>query len=257
MTADTNLALSRVGQVALIELVKPPYNYLDLILAKSLADMIERLDADSDCRAVVLSARGKAFCAGTNFAGQASAVRVEGAINPLYAEAMRIMSCRKPLVAAVHGAAIGAGLGLAVAADFRVTCAEARFSANFSLLGLHPGFGLSVTLPRLVGIQKASMLFYTGKRIGGQEACQIGLADLFVEQDGVQSAAVELATQIAASAPIAVQSTRATLRRELLEHFRQAVAHESSEQDVQRRTADHKEGVAAASARREPHFTGS
>ena len=100
----------------------------------------------------------------------------------LYKEATRLFRARKPVVAAVHGAAVGGGLGLALVADFRVTCAEARFSANFNRLGFHPGFGLTTTLPRLVGPQQAALLFYTGRRIAGDEAVRIGLADLLVAQ---------------------------------------------------------------------------
>src|SRR5690606_13245125 len=130
-------------------------------------------------------------------------------------EASRLFRTRKPIVAAVHGAAIGGGLGLACVADFRVTCQEARFSANFTRLGFHPGFGLTATLPRLVGPQMAALLFYTGRRIPGDEAVRIGLADLLVPQAEVRSAAEALATEIAQSGPLAVVATRETLRRGL------------------------------------------
>src|SRR6185436_20373861 len=122
-----------------------------------------------------------------------------------YKEAIRLFRTRKPVVGAIHGAAVGGGLGLALVPDFRVTCAEARFSANFTRLGFHPGFGLTTTLPRLVGVQQAALLFYTGRRIGGQEAQRIGVADLLVAQDQVRTSAIELAREIAASAPLAVQ----------------------------------------------------
>ena len=104
----------------------------------------------------------------------------------------------------MHGAAVGGGLGLALVADFRVTCQEARFSANFNRLGFHPGFGLTATLPRLVGAQQAALLFYTGRRIPGDEAVRIGLADVLVPQAEVRSAAQALALEIAQSAPLAV-----------------------------------------------------
>ncbi len=102
-------------------------------------------------------------------------------------------------MAAVHGAAVGAGVGLAVMADFRVTCPEARFSTNFTRLGYHPGFGLTCTLPRLIGQQNAAMMMYTGRRLTGEEALEIGLADYCVPQDQVRSKAVEVATEIAQS----------------------------------------------------------
>jgi enoyl-CoA hydratase/carnithine racemase len=244
--------------VAGVLLKRPPHNYFDVELIAALADAFESLDADERCRAIVLAAQGTAFCAGADFSKRTATPpqRSPRAINPLYFEAIRLFSCAKPVVAAVHGAAVGGGLGLALAADFRVTCAEARFSANFNRLGFHPGFGLSVTLPRLVGVQQAALLFYTGRRIDGHEALRIGLADELVAQDQVRARAVALAGEIAVSAPIAVQATRATLRRGLVDQVRLAVAHESTQQNEHYRTEDFKEGIAAMAARRPPQFKG-
>ena len=90
-------------------------------------------------------------------------------------QAVRIFRDKKPIVAAVHGAAIGGGLGLAVSADFRVTCPEARFAANFTKLGFHPGFGLTATLPELVGKNNAELIFYTSRRVTGEEATRWAL----------------------------------------------------------------------------------
>ena len=264
------------GPVATVEMCRPPHNFFDIPLIQQLADAFEALEADRRCHAIVLAAQGTSFCAGANFvkapaadaapaaAGQPIEVsrdavppqRSPRAVNPLYGEAVRMFACSKPVVAAVHGPAIGGGLGLALVADFRITCAEARFSANFNRLGFHPGFGLSVTLPRLVGTQQAALLFYTGRRLGGSEAVAIGLADVLVAQDQVRQAAMALAREIAVSAPLAVQSTRATLRAGLVEQIRSAVARESAEQNWQFNTADFREGVAAMAARREPRFSG-
>jgi enoyl-CoA hydratase/carnithine racemase len=246
------------GAVAVVELRRPPHNYFDVALIAALADAFEALEADARCRAIVLCASGPSFCAGADLATRDATPpqRSARAVNPLYAEALRLFACGKPVVAAVHGAAVGGGLGLALAADFRVSCAEARFSANFNRLGFHPGFGLSVTLPRLVGAQQAALLFYTGRRINGNEAQRIGLSDLLVPQAEVRARAIELAAEIATSAPIAVQSTRATLRAGLVEQIRIAVARESSEQHQQFASEDFKEGVAAMAARRPPQFKG-
>ena len=255
---DPPVGVSLAGHVATIEIRRPPHNFFDLALVVALADAFEAMEADRDCRAIVLAAQGRSFCAGANFANRDAVPvpRSPRALNPLYAEAIRLFSCTKPSVAAVQGPAVGGGLGLALVADFRVTCAEARYAANFSRLGIHPGFGLSVTLPRLVGVQKAAQLFYTGRRIGGEEAVAIGLADQLVPQDQVRERATALAQEIAVSAPIAVQSIRATLRAGLVEQIRLAVARESAEQAAQFATADFREGVAAMAARREPRFRG-
>lgn len=253
-----SVQISFDGPVATVEICRPPHNFFDIPLIAGLADAFEDLEADRRCHSIVLAAQGTAFCAGANFANRDATPpqRSPRGLNPLYAEAIRLFACAKPVVAAVHGPAIGGGLGLALVADFRVTCPEARFSANFNRLGFHPGFGLSVTLPRLVGTQKAAMLFYTGRRIGGEEALALGLADVLVPQSQVRDEAHKLAREIAVSAPLAVQSTRATLRQGLVEQLRVAVARESAEQNAQFRTADFREGVAAMAERREPRFKG-
>lgn len=259
LAASADVGVDREGHVAVVEIRRPPHNYFDIALIAALADAFEALEADEHCRVLVLAAQGTAFCAGADFANRASTTpeqRSPRGINPLYGEAIRLFSCTKPVVAAVHGPAIGGGLGLALVADFRVTCPQARYSANFNRLGFHPGFGLSVTLPRLVGVQRAALLFYTGRRIDGEEAQAIGLADILVPPDQVRARAIELAQEIAGSAPLAVQSTRATVRAGLAEQIRLAVAHESIEQNRHFATEDFKEGVAAMAARRPPQFRG-
>ena len=133
--------------VATIELRRPPNNFFSLDMVAGIADALESLDDDPRCRAAVLCAQGKHFCAGADL----SAGGVGYTTEDLYAAAVRIFRTHTPVVAAVHGAAVGGGLGLALAADFRMAAPEARFSANFARLGFHQGFGLSVTLPRLVG----------------------------------------------------------------------------------------------------------
>lgn len=254
----SDVAISFDGPVATVEICKPPHNFFTIPLIRQLADAFEDLEADRRCHAIVLAAQGTSFCAGADFSNRDATPpqRSPRALNPIYDEAIRMFACAKPVVAAVQGSAVGGGLGLALVADFRVTCPEAKFSANFNRLGFHPGFGLSVTLPRLVGVQKAALLFYTGRRITGDEAVAMGLADLLVPQAQVRAEAARLAREIAISAPLAVQSTRATLRAGLVEQIRLAVAHESAEQNAQFKTEDFKEGVAAMAARREPVFKG-
>ncbi len=256
--AGLDVAITRDGHVAIVEICRPPHNFFDFKLVKELADSFEALEADPECRALVLCSQGTAFCAGANFTdpNRRDLADSPRRVNPLYGEAARMFSCTKPVIAAVHGPAIGGGLGLALVADFRVACKEARFSANFNRLGFHPGFGLTVTLPRVIGMQKASLLFYTGRRIDGAEAHAIGLVDVLAPADQVRAEAVKLAAEIAGSAPLAVMATRATLRTGLVDEIRNAVAHESVQQNAHYKTADFKEGVAAMAARRPPQFQG-
>jgi enoyl-CoA hydratase/carnithine racemase len=179
-----------------------------------------------------------------------------GPINHLYIQAVRIFRNNKPIVAAVHGAAIGGGLGLAVAADFRVTCPEARFSANFTKLGFHPGFGLTATLPELVGKNNAELIFYTSRRVTGEEATRMGLANLCVPQDQVRAEAIKLAQEIAECSPLGLLATRATMRAGLADRVMAATTHELAEQTRLRATEDFKEGVKATEQRRVANFRG-
>jgi enoyl-CoA hydratase/carnithine racemase len=256
MTAYKDITVEIEGHVQVVTIRRPPFNYFDNALIRELAAAFEAADRNPQVRVSVLAAEGKSFCAGADLVNRSDTGTVAEGGKHLYKEATRLFRAEKPIIAAVHGAAIGGGLGLAVMADFRVTCAEARFSANFARLGMHPGFGLTYTLPRLVGEQKAAMLFYTARRISGEEAYQIGLADVLVAEHDVLKAAKELATEIAQSAPLAVLSIRETLRRGLADAAEIATERELVEQDWQRRTEDFKEGVKATAERRLPNFHG-
>jgi enoyl-CoA hydratase/carnithine racemase len=253
-----DIGVSIAGHVGQIEIQRPPHNYFDNALINQIADALEAFDRDPVCRAVVLCAQGKSFCAGADFASRPSTGSGSESTTGkhLYKEATRIFRTKKPIVAAVQGAAIGGGLGLALAADFRATCSEARFSANFNRLGFHPGFSLTFTLPRLVGQQKANLLFYTGRRVTGDEAVAMGLADVLVPLAELRAAAIKLATEIAESAPLAVQSTRETMRRGFADAAERATERELTEQDWTRKTADFKEGIKAYAERRTPNFEG-
>lgn len=254
MAGMKTLGLSRDGPVGLLELCKPPNNFVSVEMMAELADVLAGLDEDPSCRAVVLSAQGKHFCAGSDLSNRPTQpTRPPGQI---YVEAARVVRFSKPIVAAIQGAAIGAGLGLALIADFRVGCAEARLSANFARQGYHHGFGLSFTLPRLAGPQKAAWLLYAGERIGGEEAFACGLLDRLVPQDQLIAAAVAMAMSVAVSGPLAITATRATLRAGFAEQFDQAVAHEMHVQEQLRGTEDFREGVRAMTERQTPEFKG-
>lgn len=250
--SDVNI--STQGAVGIAEIRRGPNNYFDIALIRDIAEAFERFDADTHIRAIVLCAEGRNFCAGADFSSPARNTVGDRAAGHLYQQAVRLFRCETPVVAAVQGAAVGGGLGLALVGDFRVASAESRFTANFNRLGFHPGFGLSVTLPRVIGMQKAALLFYTGRRIGGVEAHAIGLVDVLA--DDVRAGAVALAAEIAASAPIAVASTRRTLRRGLADEIAAITDHELSEQEQHFETADFKEGVKAMGERRLPVFQG-
>lgn len=245
--------------VATVEFERGPRNHFDTALIAELADAFERLDADPGARAIVLCSSGRHFCAGADLPGalNGSEPTVEGSSRSLYGEAVRLFGARTPIVAAVQGAAVGGGLGLALVADFRVAGPSTRFIANFSRLGLHQGFGITVTLPAVVGMQRAQELLYTGREVPGGEALSIGLCDRLTADNSVRSTARAFAAEIAASGPLAVASIRHTLRGELADRVRAATAKEQTEQIRLAATADFVEGVSATAERRQPRFTGT
>jgi 2-(1,2-epoxy-1,2-dihydrophenyl)acetyl-CoA isomerase len=238
--------------VGIVEFSRPPANYFTVGLVGEIMDALDALAAGGKCRAVVLKSGGRHFCAGADLN------RPVGAPDGphLYDVAARIFDQPLPIIAAIQGAAIGGGFGLALAADFRVACPEARFAANFARLGFHHGFAMSVTLPAVVGQQAALDLLYTGRRIDGAEAFRLGICDRLVDQESLEATAVDLARAIAASAPLAIRSIRHTMRSDLAQSARRAMARERAEQDRLMATADFREGVAAMTERREPVFHG-
>ncbi len=245
------------GPVGLILLNDPPHNFLTVDQVMAVADALDSFDADPEVRSAVLAAEGRSFCAGAGFSDDRRGEAVgEGGTTDLYSQAVRLFAATTPFVAAVHGPAIGGGLGFALSATMRVTCPEARFSANFVKLGIHQGFGLSVTLPELIGPSRAAYVLLTGKRFKGDEATAIGLADVCVPAHEVRARALELAGDIASGAPLAIAAINRTLRAGLADRIRAATAHEAAEQAKLFGTEDAREGIRSVSERREGNFLG-
>jgi enoyl-CoA hydratase/carnithine racemase len=252
-TVETTL----VGHVGLVRLRRPPHNLLTEPLLRKLADQLEDLKGRS--RAAVIASEGRSFCAGADFrsdvapdpAAGNSFVSVTAAF---YSQAVRIFDSPVPTVAAVGGGAIGAGFGLALACDLRVVGERGWFQVNFVRLGIHPGFALSHTLPRLVGPGRAADLLLTARRVDAMEAARIGIADRVVSEGTETDSALELAAQIALGSPSATAATRATLRAGIVEAARNAMEHELDEQAALAGSPDAIEGVRAVLEGRPPRF---
>jgi enoyl-CoA hydratase/carnithine racemase len=238
--------------VACVEIHRPPHNFFDLAVLGELADTFESLGPDSGARAIVLCAEGKNFCAGADLSQDA----VLDNTKRLYAIAARLALAPVPTIAAVQGAAVGGGFGLTLVADFRVATARTRFACNFAKLGFHHGFGISATLPPVVGQQKALEILYTAPDIRGEEALSIGLVDRLAEEDDLREVARGFAAEIAGSGPLAIAAIRETMRGDIGRRILDATEREAEQQYILRKTEDFEEGKVAMAERRPPRFKG-
>lgn len=253
----SNVQIVLVDQVATIEFHTDALNFLSMEVMTQLADAWQWADAEPQCRAIVLCSVGRVFCGGVDFRSLAGA-GADRSPQQLYRLAQRLMQGRKPCIAAVQGAAVGAGLGLAMLADQRVAGPKAQFNASFAQLGFHAGFGLTATLPHVMGWHTASRMLSMAQPVGADEALGLGLADeLVADQELVRAAAYARARVIAANAPIAVQDMRHTLRLRLIDDFHKAIEHELALQLAHMKTRDFVEGISALMAKRPPQFTGT
>jgi enoyl-CoA hydratase/carnithine racemase len=254
-----SVTVSIDGHVGIVTLHQPPHNLLTEPLLREVADALHGVGGQ--VRAVVLASEGRSFCAGANFRSDDAPDPSQGGgfearTGAFYVQAARIFESPVPVVAAVQGAAIGAGFGLALACDIRILGTGGWFQANFVRLGIHPGFALSTVLPAVIGPARAAEIFLTGRRVAADEALAIGLAQRVVAAGDEVAAAIDTAGLIAAAAPLAVAATRATLRQGLGAQVRAAMRHELAEQTALAGTADAVEGVSAVLAGRPPVFEG-
>jgi enoyl-CoA hydratase/carnithine racemase len=252
-----NVKISLVDHVATIEFAAEAFNYLSIDLMTQLSRAWDWADAEPACRAIVLCSAGRVFCAGVDFRSMAGAGG-DSSPKPLYQLAQRLLAGKKPCIAAVQGAAVGAGLGLAMLADQRVAAPKAQFNASFAQLGFHAGFGLTATLPHVIGRHAACKMLLTAQPIRGEDALRLGLVDALVDDaEGVRDAALASARMIAANAPIAVQGMRQNLRAPLLAQFGLALEQELEAQLNHMKTQDFMEGISAMLTKRAPQFTGT
>ncbi|MFT7650223.1 MAG: enoyl-CoA hydratase/carnithine racemase [Candidatus Poriferisodalaceae bacterium] len=255
------LRIERDGNVGVVIMDRPPHNFLNYQQIHDLADAFGELQDDMSIRCGVLAADGRSFCAGADFAGDGvgggdDEVVGGSATLKLYQGSARLFDIVLPIVGAIQGPAVGGGLGLAMVPDIRITCPEARFSANFAALGIHQGFGMSVTLPELLGPTRAAEVLYTARRYKGEEAVAVGLADECVPADQLRGRAMELAHEIGANAPIALRDIKSTLRLGLGDRIREITKREASIQERLSNTDDAKEGIKSVGERRPGNFTG-
>lgn len=258
---EHTVEVQKEENLALVIFSNPPANFATVGLIRSIADTLVELDLDPQVRVIVLAAKGKVFCAGADLVSENGfGASGDDPLREFYDQVVRLFKAKKPIVAVIQGAAIGAGLGLAVAADFRIASKNARFAANFVKLGFHPGFGLTHTLPRLIGPQRALEMFLSGERYKAEEVVAWGMIDRLIDDtdnyDDLISAAKVFANSIAENAPLGLLATRETLRGTLAHDVETAIVREHGEQLKLQNTEDFAEGVKAVGERRPGNFKG-
>jgi 2-(1,2-epoxy-1,2-dihydrophenyl)acetyl-CoA isomerase len=259
---DITLEKSKSG-VALLTLNRP--QRLNAVRWQSwdeIEDAVECLTSDEEVRVLVITGSGRGFCSGTDL-GAARALpdlpavgRSERHRAP-YASTAKLIACPIPTIAAVNGAAVGAGLSLCLACDIRIAGEAARFSAIWSQRGLVADFGATYLLPRIVGMAKGLELMYTGDIIDAQEALRIGLVSQVVAADDLMPTALALAERLAQGAPIALELVkRLAYRQWLVDLDGQVRLEEFYQRTRTMDSEDAQEGVQAFTEKREPRFEG-
>lgn len=263
MSDERAVLYHRDGHIGVITLNRPDNrNSMTPELLDAYHEATKRAAADSDARVIVLTGRGRCFSAGADFK---SNIQAQGKGRPLqphessyamYVPFLSTLDIEVPVIGALNGHTVGGGFGLSLMCDLRVGNAASKYGANFARLGLHPGMAVGYVLPRIIGPLKAAELLFTGRLIHGDEAERLGLINYAVDADEVLPKAMELAEEIAASAPIAVRMMKRTFYRGLGWDVKNAAFEEAFAQAVTVGTEDVKEGMAALLEKRTPDFKG-
>jgi 2-(1,2-epoxy-1,2-dihydrophenyl)acetyl-CoA isomerase len=250
--------------IATLTLNRPErLNALGDTLREDLQDAVTRASDDAQVRVIVVTGAGKGFCAG----GDVKAMnerKEQGAERPLMEKVapgrdrtlLALRDAPKPVIAAVNGAAAGAGMNLALACDIRLASTAAKFTQAFVRRGLHPDWGGTYFLPRVVGLAKAAELIWTGEIIDAQEALRLGIVTSVHAPEELMAAAYALARKIAAGPPIAIRLAKRSLHHNLECDLREALEFETFAQNICYETEDAREGIRAFVEKREPSFRG-
>lgn len=263
--AYKTILFSTEGPVATVTLNRPDrLNAFTREMNREIVDALNVAERDSEVRSIILTGAGKAFCAGEDLTNLKAIYEsdkspslgneLRNRHNPMI---MRVYSVEKPVIAAVNGAAAGAGLSLALACDFRLASDKAGFYEAFIRVGLAPDSGASYFLPRLVGMSKAKEFAYFGDGIDAKEAERIGLINKVVPHDELLKAAHEWADRLAKGPTKAIALTKRSFSRSFVTELQEALDYEAYMQEMAAQSSDHREGVKAFYEKRQPSFKGS
>lgn len=239
-------------------------NALTPAMREGLFEAMTCADKDSNVRAIVITGAGRGFCSGGDVKAMNAANKnkqkspIDEKIDPIRDRVVLAMrDATKPVIAAVNGAAAGAGMNIALACDIRIASTGAKFGQTFSRRGLHPDWGGTYFLPRLVGMAKACELIWSGKMIDSDEALKLGIVSELCEPEDLMNTALEMARVFAEGPPIAIRLAKRALYKGMDSSLREALEYETYAQGICSTSQDAKEGIAAFVEKRPPGFTGA
>jgi len=258
----------KAGGVATITLNRPErMNAFTEVMIREWAQALEDARLDGEVRAVIVTGAGRGFCAGADLRGGVNeASQTQGTVSAasrrnwlrdsVHYVPRAVALLDKPYIAAVNGAAVGAGMDMVSMADLRIAAAEARFAMTYVRVGIVPGDGGCYYLPRIVGLAKALELIWTGDFIDAEEALRIGYVSKVVPQAELLAAARELAGRIAQGPAVAIQLAKRLVYRGLTQDIGEALESAGQAMAIVQSTEDAREGPRAFAEKREPRFLG-
>lgn len=248
------------GLITILRMSRPErMNCLQKDMRDGLRDALRSFRDDQESRAAILTGSGRAFCAGGDLeelGGNISAVQFYQEMNGTAEIIELITDTPKPVIAAVNGAAAGAGFSIALACDLIVASANASFIQSFAKVGLIPDLGSLYFLPRVVGMHKAKELIWTAKPVRAEEALRMGIINNLVAPEKLEEEAVALANKLSLGPPFAIGLTKSLMSRSLTVNLRDILQYEGMGQAICLQSDDNKEGVKAFYEKRNPVFRG-
>jgi 2-(1,2-epoxy-1,2-dihydrophenyl)acetyl-CoA isomerase len=252
--------IEKKGAVSIIRMNLPEkLNCLEPVFRDDLKACLRQFEDDAESRVAILTGNGRAFCAGGDLAELGDGMTAVHGVKHMKGcneIIVMIAGIAKPIIAAVNGAAAGAGFSIAMACDIIIASTAASFMQAFAKVGLVPDMGSLYYLPRVVGMHRAKELIWTAKRIKAEEAMEMGILNRLVAPDDLESEALALAEQLAAGPAFAISLSKTLLVRSLENTLQDMMQYEGLAQPICMQSEDHKEGVRAFYGKRNAMFKG-